>query len=132
MPPKLLGLSLGWVPMAAGPVWLLLTGLMACAAWIALRHGGARGADDATLIMAFIFLCWLHPLYTAVAHRMGVRRIVEFAGSVVTLAVGVILTVHVTRASMYAAAFLLPVMLWLAVASYYLSEMLRSQGRTGN
>lgn len=125
MQPRLFGVSLGWVPMAAAPAWLLLTALMGFAAWLTLRHGGSSGFADARLIVGFILICWLHPLYTAAAERQGVRRIVELGGSAVTLVFGLLLTVRLLLASATVAALFLPVLLWLAVATYYLYMMLR-------
>ena len=127
MTPRIFGISMGWVPMAAGPVWMLLTVLMGAAAWTIFRSGGPDAQLHGWLVVGFIVLCWAHPAYTALAEAAGLRRPVEFAGGVVTLVVLVALLLVVRRTSVSAAGLLSPVAIWLGLASVYLWQVLRAE-----
>ena len=125
MAPRIFGLSLGWVPSAAGPVWIVLTVGLLFAAWLTYRQPDDDATRHSGLILGLLALCWLHPLYTWGAEQLESRRIVELGGTVLTLMVALAVTAAVHRTSVRAAGLLVPVLLWLSLASYYLAELLR-------
>jgi tryptophan-rich sensory protein len=126
--PRLFGISLGWVPFAAGPVWLVLTGVMAGAAWVVSRQEGPGVSAHTALIVGLIVLCWLHPLYSWLFDQVGLRRVAELTGSVVSLGVTLLVASQVRRTSPTAAAMLAPVAVWIAMATVYLAQLLPSEG----
>lgn len=127
MTPRIFGISMGWVPMAAGPVWMVLTIGMASGAAMLYRSSAPQASLHGSIMVGFIFLCWMHPAYTALAEAAGIRRPVEFAGGVVTLLVLIGVVAVVRRTSPGAAGFLAPVAVWLGLASVYLWQMLQAE-----
>lgn len=118
---------MGWVPTAAGPVWMLLTVFMGAAAWTLFRSGGPQAQLHGWLVVGFIAICWAHPVYTALAESAGTRRPVEFAGGLITLVLLAGLLLVVRRTSLTAAGLLSPVAVWLGLASIYLWQVLRAE-----
>jgi tryptophan-rich sensory protein len=126
--PRIFGISMGWVPMAAGPVWMVLTVLMGAAALVVFRSGAPQAQLHGWLVVGFIVVCWAHPAYTAIAEASGIRRPVEFAGGLVTLGLLLALLLVVRRTSPSATALLSPVAVWLGLASVYLWQVLGAEG----
>ena len=125
MTPRIFGISMGWVPMAAGPVWMVLTVLMGAAAALLFRSGHPQASIHGWLVIGFIAICWAHPVYTSIAEAAGLRRPIEFLGGIVTLVVLLVLASIVRRGSISAVGLLAPVAVWLGLASVYLWQMLR-------
>jgi len=127
MTPRIFGISMGWVPMAAGPVWMVLSVGMAVGATLLYRSASPQASLHGSIMVGFILLCWAHPLYTSLAEAAGVRRPVEFAGGIITLVVLIGVAAIVRRTSPGAAGFLAPVAVWLGLASVYLWQVLQAE-----
>jgi len=69
--PRLFGIAMGWVPMAAGPVWMVRTLIMAFAAATASHSASPHASLHGGLVIGFILLCWMHPVLTNVAEGAG-------------------------------------------------------------
>jgi len=119
---------MGWVPMAAGPVWMLLSVCMAAAAALLFRSGHPNASLHGWFVVGFIALCWAHPVYTSIAGGTGEREMVGFVGGLVTLAVLIPLVLVVRRTSPAATGLLAPVAVWLGLASVYVWQLIRAEG----
>ena len=127
--PRLFGISLHWVPYAAGPVWMVLTLLMGWGAWTLFRSGSPQATLHGSLMVGFIALCWMHPVYTAVAGTFGLQTLAGLLGAVGTLAVAVLVAFLVRTSSPQAVAVLGGVMVWLGMATVYLVQLLGIESR---
>jgi tryptophan-rich sensory protein len=123
--PQVLGVRLDWVPSAAGPVWAVLVVLMAAAAIVTLRSGGERAKPRAGLVLLLIGVCLLHPLYTAIFKSVGYGLTAELVGSAVTCVVAGLVVARVRRASTFGAALIVPVVVWVGLATVYLTALAR-------
>ena len=128
MEPRIFGLSLAWVPYAAGPVWMALTVLMGMAAWTLSRSGADAASTHALLVLGLIVLCWLHPFYTWWFERSGHGRQAAFAGGLLTLPVAAGVAIAVSSSSTDAALMLSAVVVWLAMANVYMGLRARTRG----
>ncbi len=125
MGPEVLGIRLDWVPAAAGPVWAVLVVVMGAAAVVTFRSGSERARAYGWMVVGLIALCLFHPLYSAAFKSVGYGLAAELAGSVVTLAAGVGVALRVRRASPAGAALLVPVVVWVGLATVYLAALAR-------
>ena len=122
--PRLFGLSLGWVPYAAGPVWLGLSALMGWGAWSTFRSGTPDARLHGVLVLGFMALCWLHPVYTGIAAAFGRQTLAGLVGAIVTLLVALPLLAVVRTSSTQAAAAIAVVCVWVGMAGVYLWQLL--------
>lgn len=127
--PRLFGVSLRWVPYAAGPVWMVLTLLMGWAAWTLFRSGSPQASLHGSLMVGFIALCWMHPVYTALAGTFGLQTLAGLLGAVGTLAAALAVALMVQASSPQAVAVLAVVMIWLGMATVYLTQLLGIERR---
>lgn len=127
--PRLFGISLHWVPWAAGPVWMVLTLLMGWAAWTLFRSSSPQAGLHGTLMVGFIALCWMHPVYTALAGTFGYQTLAGLLGAVGTLVVALAVAFLVGTSSLRAAAVLGVVTIWLGMATVYLVQLLGIERR---
>jgi tryptophan-rich sensory protein len=99
-------------PAVIGSVWVALFAFMACARW-ELNRAAARRIDKAGLIVLFVG-CAAYPLYTA-----GLRsELVGEAANIALLTLTGQLAVRYARRIPRAAAWLVPLFLWLSFASF--------------
>ncbi|HKK94485.1 MAG TPA: tryptophan-rich sensory protein [Longimicrobiales bacterium] len=127
MTPRIFGISMGWVPMAAGPVWMVLSVCMVAAAALLFRSGHPNATLHGWLVVGFIALCWAHPIYTSIAGGSGEREMIGLIGGLVTLAVLIPLLFVVRRASPAATGLLAPVAVWLCLASVYVWQIVQAE-----
>jgi tryptophan-rich sensory protein len=125
--PRIFGLSLAWVPYAAGPVWLGLSALMGWGAWTAFRSGAPDARLHGYLVLGFMALCWLHPLYTGIAAAFGRQTLAGLVGAAVTLLVALPVLAFVRASSAQAAAAIAVVCVWIGMASVYLWQLLEME-----
>lgn len=125
--PTLFGYSLDWVQGVAGPVWMVLSGMMATAAWLLFRDGTDTARRHAWLVLGLLALCWLHPLYTAWFDALGWRHQSGLVGALLTLLVASFVISQVVRTVPGVVLLLAPVLIWLAMASVYTALLIRQQ-----
>ena len=110
-----------WVERVVWFGWVVLFAGMGLAAWLAARSGRATAGIDARLIWALIVICLLYPLYT-----LGFRIIPGRIGNIAVLVLTCVLAGVVRRTSRAAAALLVPVALWVAVATVYVVKLIQA------
>ena len=123
--PRLFSISLHWVPYAAGPVWVVLSALMGFGAWTAFRSGSPDARLHGILVLGFMVLCWMHPLYTGLAAAAGRETLAGLVGAALTLAVAIPVLWMVRTSSPAASGVLALVCVWIGMASVYLWQLLQ-------
>ena len=110
-----------WVGKIVAVVWVVLFAIMALGAWFAQRSEKPTGKTDAWLIWGFIIVCVLYPFYT-----FGFQAVPGLIANVIVLILSLGLCVLVSRSSFLASASLIPVILWISVATVYVAKLVHA------
>jgi benzodiazapine receptor len=102
----------GWL---IGSVWVALFACLG-GAYAALERAPAAAGSERAALVGLGLLCLAYPFYTAGFEL----RAVSLAGTAITFVYGLALALRVQRVSGFAAALLVPLLLWLVVAAFLL------------
>ena len=111
--------ALSWIDMVAATVWILLTIIMF---WVLYRLYEAYGSSHKTfqLGIALLIAVWLYPLYTFLFNQLEVG----FVGNILTLALTLVYRRRLTEHSKTLANWMIPQIIWLVLATFYVGCML--------
>jgi tryptophan-rich sensory protein len=107
-----------WVDQIVGYVWLGLFAGMATAAWLVYSSGRPTAVRDGRVVVGLMTVCFLYPVYT-----LGMQAVPGLVGNVAVLALTVAATAIIRRSSALAAGMLVPVAVWLSLATVYLAKL---------
>lgn len=111
--------ALDWIDTIAGTVWILLSIIMF---WLLYKVYEILGSRHATFYLGIFLLAivWLYPLYTFVFNQLEVG----FLGNILTLVVTVVYMKRLRAISTNLSRWMIPQIVWLIVASFYVACML--------
>lgn len=111
--------SLSWIDTIAATVWIVLTIIMF---WILYRVYETLGSKHSTFKLGIflLVLVWLYPLYTFLFNQIEVG----FVGNIFTLVVTVIYKKRLKEISNRLSQWMIPQIIWLLIATFYVGCML--------
>ncbi len=111
--------GLSWIDTIAGTVWIILTVIMF---WLLYKVYEVFGSSHPTFYFGIFLLAivWLYPLYTFFFNQLEVG----FAGNIFTLIVTVMYMNRLKQLSLKKSRWMIPQIVWLVVASFYVGCML--------
>jgi tryptophan-rich sensory protein len=110
-----------WVDKIVAFVWVGLFAMLAMGAWCAFNSSRPTGKTDALLIWGLLIICLLYPVYT-----LGFQVVPGLIGNIVVLLLSCGLCIFVRRSSLIAAASIVPVIVWLSVATIYVVKLIKA------
>ncbi len=111
--------ALSWIDTVAGTVWIFLTIIMF---WLLYKVYDTLGSKHPTFYFGVFLLVfvWLYPLYTYLFNQLEVG----FVGNILTLVVTVVYMNKLKVISRILSRWMIPQIVWLIVATFYVSCML--------
>jgi tryptophan-rich sensory protein len=110
-----------WVDPIVGYVWLGLFAAMAVASWLAYTSGRPTATRDGRLVLCLMIVCILYPVYT-----LGLQTVPGLVANILVLALIIATALIIRNTSLPAAGLLLPVGLWVSIATIYLVKLLNA------
>lgn len=119
--------SLSWIDTIAATVWILLTVIMF---WLLYRVYETLGSGHKTFYLGIFLLVivWLYPLYTFLFNQLEVG----FLGNIFTLVVTIIYMNRLKAISAPLSRWMIPQIIWLLIATFYVGCMLMLKYQTAN
>lgn len=111
--------ALSWIDTIAATVWIFLTVIMF---WLLYKVNDTLGRKHPTFKLGIflLILVWLYPLYTFLFNQLEVG----FLGNILTLVVTVIYMKRLRAISNRLSRWMIPQIIWLVIASFYVGCML--------
>jgi hypothetical protein len=106
--------ALQWIEEVAAIVWIILSAILVCTLFKTIQQQGWRSKYVYGQIGLLVFM-WLHPVYTSIIKAKGIVEIGNIATLILTALVFYQLKLRFGSISNW----LIPQMVWLAVASLY-------------
>jgi hypothetical protein len=107
--------ALQWIEEVAALVWIILSALLVCTLFKTIQQLGWRSKYVYGQIGLLVFM-WLHPVYTSIIKAKGIVEI----GNIATLILTVLVFYQLKLRFGSISNWLIPQMVWLAVASLYI------------
>jgi tryptophan-rich sensory protein len=107
-----------WVDPIVGYVWLGLFAGMGTAAWLAYSSGRPTAVRDGRVVVGLMAVCFLYPVYT-----LGMQAVPGLVANVAVVGLTVAAAAVIRRSSAVAAGMLVPVAVWVSVATVYLAKL---------
>ncbi len=107
-----------WVDPIVGYVWLGLFAVMATAAWLVYSSGRPTAVRDGRVVVGLMAVCLLYPVYT-----LGMQSVPGLVGNFAVVGLTVAAASVIRRSSAVAAGMLVPVAVWVSVATVYLAKL---------
>ncbi len=111
--------ALSWIDTIAATVWIFLTIIMF---WLLYKVNETLGRKHRTFYLGIflLILVWLYPVYTFLFNQLEVG----FLGNIFTLVVTVVYMKRLKAISNRLSRWMIPQIIWLVVASFYVGCML--------
>jgi hypothetical protein len=106
--------ALQWIEEVAAIVWIILSAILVCTLFKTIQQLGWRSKYVYGQIGLLVFM-WLHPVYTSIIKAKGIVEI----GNIATLILTVLVFYQLKLRFGSMSNWLIPQMVWLAVASLY-------------
>jgi hypothetical protein len=114
--------ALQWIEEVAAIVWIILSAILVCTLFKTIQQLGWRSKYVYGQIGLLVFM-WLHPVYTSIIKAKGIVEI----GNIATLILTVLVFYQLKLRFGSMSNWLIPQMVWLAVASLYTGLKLIAQ-----
>jgi hypothetical protein len=114
--------ALQWIEEVAAIVWIILSAILVCTLFKTIQQLGWRSKYVYGQIGLLVFM-WLHPVYTSIIKAKGIVEI----GNIATLILTVLVFYQLKLRFGSISNWLIPQMVWLAVASLYTGLKLIAQ-----
>jgi len=114
--------ALQWIEEVAAIFWIILSAILVCTLFKTIQQLGWRSKYVYGQIGLLVFM-WLHPVYTSIIKAKGIVEI----GNIATLILTVLVFYQLKLRFGSISNWLIPQMVWLAVASLYTGLKLIAQ-----
>ncbi|MFE4106032.1 hypothetical protein [Almyronema epifaneia] len=117
--------QLSWIERVASRVWVVLTLMMLASLCFLVKAEGQIWQKYVYSVLALIAMVWLYPLYT-----FGFRLVPGLIGNIAVGLLAAWVVWFVSASSAIAAYLIVPVIIWLSVATVYVILLLLNNQTT--